>query len=326
MTVNSGLPYYGRKWKILVEKEDGTDSIVVSDSDFDDAVPERGALRCTFNISESLGHCPWYSDVSIWNLRGDTQEKLINDVVEGSVVTVWAGYENGNYGQIFKGQVFQPLFDRQNVTDFILTLHCLVGQNLLHANYAAFTLSKGWDYASLLNKMCQSSVKKIPIKNLTSDLPQNKAPRGIVVMGDPRKTLRTVSKDTSSLWWVDYYGLNVAKLKGGKANNKTITLTPETGLIGTPQQIDDGVTFRCLLNPNMRITTNDDILRVKLDMSVIRQMKITQGMMVSPLDADATYKVVNVVHRGDTRGNDWYTEVIGINEISRRFFYADAQW
>jgi len=56
-------------------------------------------------------------------------------------------------------------------------------------------------------------------------------------------------------------------------------------------------------------------MTVKLDMTIIRQMKVRQGMLVSPLDADGIYKIIGVTYTGDTRGNEWYTNCIGINQV-----------
>lgn len=46
---------------------------------------------------------------------------------------------------------------------------------------------------------------------------------------------------------------------------------------------------------------------------IIRQAPIVFGVLLPRLDRDGLYKIVRVVHVGDTRGNEWYSEITGIN-------------
>lgn len=302
-------PLYGRKWRIVVNSSDGKTAWDVSDSDFENATPDRAALRCTFRIEKSGYQCPWWADISIWNLRGDTQEAIIR---EGYSVTVEAGYVNGAYGKIFEGEVFQPLFDRQNVTDFVTTLHCIDGMGLMHANFASLTMAAGYDYNSMLAQMAKQAHTPIPLGEITPNLDKKKAPRGMTFMGDTKQKIRQITQDNNAQSWYGDGKLHISKL-ADEYKGKALVFTPETGLIGTPQQIDNGVSFRTLLHPDLKITQPQMV--VKLDMSIIRQMKVNPPSLPSSLDQDGEYKVIQVTHSGDTRGNDWYSDVVGINMV-----------
>ena len=91
-----------------------------------------------------------------------------------------------------------------------------------------------------------------------------------------------------------------------------IELSPESGLIGVPAQNDFGVTIRCLLNPKIKINS-----MVHVDNSLIRNQQFEQGQVVYSLDNDGIYRVVQVTHIGDTRGNDWYTEVETVTQAGK---------
>lgn len=303
------LPLYGRKWRILVKSKSGT-IWDVSDSSFDSDGPGNGSLRCTFRIEKFGYQALWYSDISIWNLRGDTQQDIVQSTLEGTTVIVEAGYVDGEYGKIFEGQVFQPLFDRQNVTDFITTLHCIDSMSLHHANFVSTCMQAGYKYHDVINTMSKNARQPIPLGDVTQSLDQKTSPRGKVLFGDPRRYLRNIARDNNAQYWFGDGKLHVSQLDD-PYEGQTLVLTPQTGLVGTPQQTDDGVAFRCLLNPNLTVKAPPMV--VKLDQAVIRQVKINQGMLVSPLDNDGTYKIVKVAYVGDTRGNDWYTECIGVN-------------
>ena len=76
---------------------------------------------------------------------------------------------------------------------------------------------------------------------------------------------------------------------------------------------EDGVTFMCLLNPTISIF-NPPML-VKLDNTKIRQTALQWGSKgFSRLDQDWMYRVIGVTHVGDTRGNEWYSQVVGVNQ------------
>ena len=90
-----------------------------------------------------------------------------------------------------------------------------------------------------------------------------------------------------------------------------IVVSPTTGLIGSPQQTDAGVNIRSLLNPNIVMVLPPRL--IKIDQALTRQELKRIGVNSSSLEQDGTYKIIGVRHVGDTRGNDWYTEVVGLS-------------
>jgi len=96
---------------------------------------------------------------------------------------------------------------------------------------------------------------------------------------------------------------------------QALVLSPGSGgLVDTPQQTQDGITFTCLLNPAIKVFSPEPML-VKIDNKIIRQMAIQYNSVgFSRLDEDGIYRVIGVTHIGATRGNDWYTVVVGVNQ------------
>lgn len=300
-------PFYGRKWEIIVTTPDGQTAWRLSDDSFNGQ-----ALRCTFNIERVGYHVPWYAEITIWNLSEKLQLDIITKTKEGMLVSVKAGYQHGAYGTIFTGEIFQPLFSRENVTDFILTLNCLDGLGLIASNICAFSLEAGYDYAGTIAEMCKKAHSPIKLGKISNRVEKKTLPRGKVFFGEPSKYIRQLDQDQGTQTWLNNGELNVSHIDDAPAE-VALRITPESGLIGTPEQTDNGVIFRTLLNPLLDI--KNPPMAVKLDMTTIRQAKVRQGQLVSPLDENGFYKVARVVHIGDTRGDDWYTEVTGINLI-----------
>ncbi len=283
-------PQYLRKYRVLVSDKTGT-TLDVSE------------LRCTWVVEKKALQAVNYADISVYNLTGATEAAIIR---EGHKVIVEAGYENSAYGRIFDGDLFQPMWDRENVVDYKLMLHCIDGDSLLHQNFANFSLASGYDYKSIITAMAQKARTKIPIGVISEGIDRKKSPRGKVMFGDPRETFRNIARDNNAQFYINDGQLNIMKITD-VPRGQALVISPQTGLIGTPQQIDYGFSFRCLMNPNIRIT--NPCMMVKLENTVIRQQKAIQGQIVSMLDQDMYGIVIGLKHTGDTRGGEWYTDV-----------------
>lgn len=309
LTPSQKYPWYGRKWRILVQDKSGNTIWDVSDSTYEDA-PGQAALRIIFKVSKQVLAEYFWAEIEIWNFAGDTAVKVIKEAYK---VSIEAGYKDGVYDKIFAGKVFQPMFERRGVVDNITTLNCIDGMDYLHGNFVNFSEVAGYKYLDIVAGMAQKANTPTQLGSVTNSLRTEKSPRGAVFFGDHRKVLRRLAKDNNSNWFLGDFGkLNLVNTSD--AYSKTaIVVTPTTGLIGTPQQTEDGASFRCLLNPNIKIA--QPYVVVKIDNTVIRQMKAqpNSGTLPSPLDKDGQYKVFGVTYSGDTRGNDWYVDVMGVN-------------
>ena len=293
---------YGRKWQLKVLCNDGTLFTVGSDG----FSPE--SLRCTFDINYPKMSAWYFSEFTIYNPNDETQKKIIQ---EGAQVFFSAGYANGKYGQIFGGCVFQSLFDRENVTDYKLTLRCMDGYRLFDNNLTNFTM-KEYTEMTLFNAMAAKSKTYIPVNHISPDIKQQAFPRARTVFCAPSELAREIARNNAA----EVYVVN------GKANLVTYTdsqqgevleVNPSAGLIGTPQQIDYGVSFRSLLNPDLILDFPPRIVHLDLSGISVKQQAATPGNenLVPLLTKDGYLQIGGVHHFGDTRGNEWYTDIIG---------------
>src|SRR5208282_1443321 len=86
--------------------------------------------------------------------------------------------------------------------------------------------------------------------------------------------------------------------------------TPNTGLIGTPIQTDQGVNCSVLLDP--RVQAKVPVQTFGIEQALIQQATLSPGQLVKPLQSTGTYCAVAVRHRGDSRGNMWQTDITGV--------------
>jgi len=309
---------YGRKLKLTVTTASATAGAETITIEQDGFTPEP--LRVTFEVDYpgwNSGNGFYYSEIAIYNLNTPTQMQLVD---EGATVVLEAGYQNGDFGEIFSGTIFQSLFEREGVTDTKLTLRCLDGARLLTDNFCsgemAAHLSQQTHFQVAMNA-AQHTIDYDP--SGINKLRTMKYPRAGVIHATPGEILREIMKykDTQS-----QEGNNVFFFtKKGKVLFGELTADPDPnfivvspgsgGLVGTPVQTMYGANFVCLLNPKIELVI--PMKMVRLDMSLVKEQKASIGELTGILDETQEYAVMGVRHVGDTRGDSWYTYVTGVN-------------
>lgn len=427
-TFGAGQSFWQRAWKLQITPQSAP-QITVTNSAWGNE-----PLKMTFEVQSGVrGPNPAFilATINIWNLNsaatqalldspgsktgnlnigyapGDHQGKFNVVIQQGDRVTLSAGYQsnfNAQTGLIFQGYVYQPMWEKENVTDYKLTLLCVLGLYEDTQNIVALSLAAGASQLQIVRQMAQNARIPIPIDAIDEAALSKTLPRGKVIFGRPGQKIAEIAADNNLQCWFSPNGLNIRRLDGssgvgGSVNlisvgsggsnylvgdvlnvvqnggsGATLSVTainsagavtglqallggngyqpanglattgghgvgatvnvlpvpvtpaytysppPSTGkqvlqqtpgglsqtLIGTPQQTQEGVVFRVLLDARPQI---GDI--VQLNYSVIRQLARSYGPkapLPSRLEADGNYIIAGIKHVGDTRGNDWYTE------------------
>lgn len=294
---------YIRKYQILVAKTDGT-ALDVSN------------LRCTFHIEKTYHAKANYSEIVIYNLSAETEGTIIN---EYDRVIVNAGYQgvdpNGNpkqYGKIFDGNIIQCLRDREDDNvNYKLTLICGDADNYLNSAFVKQTMNAGITHRQMINALASQATITTDIGKISPDLKEVQLPRGKVFFGTPKQYLREIAADNNASFWMDNGEIHVEKPTDNFG--QAIVVTPETGLIGTPQMASDGgISIKMLLNANIGLMS-----MIKLDNSNIRQAKLQGKQKPTMLDQDGQYQAYKIIHDGDTRGQNWYTSITGVSRTGK---------
>lgn len=321
------LSLYGRKYSLQVTAPAGSGQqtvLTISDSSFE---PE--ALRIVFNVNTpAMQGAYWYADIDIYNCDSTTTQAVIQasqDYKQGMTAILKAGYLNGNYDIIWQGPVFQPLWTRENVTDYKLTLHCILS---LEAATSGNPITQQYQ-----DGMNQTEIVLDMIKNLglapvgpsgsyiSPNLSTKSLPRGKTVFGSASDVLTEIAEDNNCVWFLSQRGLpgdpaslNMGKLDDGSLQTEAgFVYTPTTGLLGTPVQTQHGVNFSVLLDP--RIKAQLPLQTVGIKEVVTQQLPRVPNQTVYTLSPTGTYVVGAVRHRGDSRGNTWQTEITGYRYI-----------
>lgn len=251
-------------------------------------------LRCQFYCEKNLDETPNYSQITIFN----PSQATVAAIQPGDTVVLEAGYENGNYGMIFMGQIVQPYVSKEGGTDTALHLVVQDGDSFLTSAFTAQTISAGATQQDIIDACLSEDVAKGLI---TPELSRAQLPRGKVIFGKSAEYINRIAGMNQSQFYIEDGKINiVAAADYDKA--QAVELNPMTGLIGMPSQTDDGVSGQCLINPSIKLNT-----LVYINQSLVAQSAVKSADdSIQAINADGVYRIVRLVYEGDTRGDTWY--------------------
>ena len=321
--------FWLRSYELAIALNTGKTILIASDDQ------EPNALRFTFDVKMQVGLPLWWAEISIYNLA----PSIMNEVIHpGSGIVLQAGYATGPHkmATIFQGKVFQPMWTRENVVDYKLTLRCFAGnaKNWVDTNYPRLQTE-----ADLVNLMARTAQNQMHVGHLDPILSQTKLSRGGVLLGDPNQILGDIASGHGLVAWVDpTAGINIVdlgKLVSGGALAPTHDLyappippgsdqKAKTGtdycIIGAPQQTWEGVNFEVLLDPSLKIKYPPDVVKLDMSSTIIDLLPLSQPFgndsqgFIPPPTASGNYIVAGLRHYGDSRGNPWYSEICGVTQ------------
>jgi hypothetical protein len=319
----STIPLFGRAYKLTVQYAgpggSGTKEVISQQG------WEPEALRITFDILQSTVGSPfWFADISIYNLNDPTIQNYLFNAVWA---TLEAGYQNGPSVSsiIWDGPVMRASFDRENVVDYRINLQCVATIPKYEEGIVADQYGPGVSQAEAVAQMVASiDAPAVAFSTKAAKtLGAMRYPRGKTVFGRVSKYIFQMADSHFFASWQDGHRSYISELMSAGATPQIVYGPPlppgyqpgpvdqgiTRSIIGTPRQDQFGVEFRVLLDPRLKVGLPP--LLVKLDNVVISQMKAAIGQIQNPVDSSALCVVGAVRHVGDSRGNDWYTEVSG---------------
>lgn len=293
----SGYAQYMRKWRVLVAKSGGKTGT------FDTSAIDVSNLRVTFYVEKAMNETPNFSIVKIYNLAKPT----ISTIKRGDVVIIEAGYENGNYGMIFTGQVVQPSISLEDGVDRVLTLVCQDGDTFFNNSWVNTTLGSGANGQTVIDA-CSGD---IGTGFVSQTITGGGLPRGKVIFGYAADYISDVAEGADAQMYVEdgqLYVVGPADYGKGTA----VELNPTTGLVGTPNQTDDGVSGQCLINPSIKLNS---LIHIGASLVLAQQATMNEGQIsYTAVNADGVYRIVKLVYEGDTHGDAWYCNFDAITQ------------
>ena len=274
---------------------------------------DLSALRIKFQVSQFAADAPPTAIITVYNLSDTTSKKIQK---EFQSVTLQAGYENGNYGIIFQGTIMQTRRGRESNIETFLEIMASDLDEFFNYGVVSATLKAGSKAADQIAAVVEAGKDQGAGQGYAPpDLSATGGtllPRGKVLFGFGRDRLTDVAQSTQSAWYIEGGKVNFVSLTG-YVPSQAVVLNAQSGLVGVPEATINGVEATILLNPFIKLGT-----RVQINNAAINQLQVNQPGFPnynSPLLFPATvlndgfYAVLVAEHRGDTWGEEWYTDL-----------------
>lgn len=299
--------FFGRNWNLTIRRRD-TKEIILE-------LTSKNPLRFTFGITIVPDIFLNFGNIKLYNMPQTVRDLLHyrtfkSGIAEGALVELSAGYGN-NIAVNFSGAIHncysqQPGADvvtsmelGVNIGDIKTTLKPIPASQLSSPSSIANQVSNALKtiftdrktgLAMVVNSdfvaNCETALKNSGVLSLSYALAP---PQGTI-----RNILDYLSRKLKIVIFRDAKGsincISQAKNKTPYADPATETLTIETGngILGTPVDDGTGVSFRSYLRPDLKIYQ-----KINFRSKFISKTLFTQKISL----------------QGDTRGQDWYSDV-----------------
>lgn len=282
---------------------------------------DLSALRIRFSIKKTDAETPNVAEIEVFNLDADTSLRIQKEFTD---VVLQAGYKQ-NFGVIFRGNAKQILRGREdNGVDSYLNIAASDGDAAYNFAVVATTLAAGAKQSDQVRAAGAPMAPRGVTQGYVPDLGGQALPRGKVMFGNSRDYLRQSAEASDTSWSIQDGKMQFVP-RTGLLPGQAVVLTSETGLIGTPEQTNDGIKITCLINPQIKpggvVDLRDSEIKAakagKFFQQPNKKGEVDERGPVE-IDKDGLYKVLRVDFKGDTHSQDWYQELVcvGIDDTA----------
>ena len=169
----------------------------------------------------------------------------------------------------------------------------------------------GVTYEQILQSAAASMNLKIDDHSLSLVSTGGILPRGKTAWGMGKVAMGVIAKNNNCRWSIQNGTLTLIP-NDNFLPGPPVVMSSATGMIGSPEATENGITVRCYINPRIKVG-----YAVQIDNKLINQATVHDLGMLSwqapyypaSTSADGLYRVLVVEHVGDSRGNSWETEL-----------------
>lgn len=242
---------------------------------------DYSGMRIRFNIKKTSDSNANEAKIELYNVNPDHATQLLN---KGTDILLMAGYE-GNEQMIFTGQVRRATRKVEG-TDRIILLETGDGDKALQDATVNKTFTKGSTDEQII-KECQSCMG-VPTGHQDTVATKPRS-RGKTISGKASKELTKVAIKHEAQWSIQDGQLLM--LTGDNTRpNATFLINDDTGMLGSPEETEDGVKVCTLLNPAYLIG----------GVAKIEAISYQGGIRIESIE-----------HSGDTHASEWSSKLEG---------------
>ena len=298
----------------MVYQKDRVYSLVVGN---EDGAVEIKDLQIRFSVTKTSDNTDSKNKarVEIYNLTPERRKALEEDYVR---VSLKVGYYETELVELFSGEVINVSSSKTDIkrfntkrqnTDLITVLDI----DELYTDLNNRTVSSLVPAGKTVRDVILEIVKDIPSvtrHEMNGQAIQINLPDGYPLIGTPRQSLDKLAKDYGLEWQIDNGVLYVADYDGTFSDNKDSVpkLGQMSGLIERPEFLNPDAK-RLRKKDGDKKTKNKNVKKKTIRFKILLNPSIIAGSIVylDFEDLSGYYKVSEVKHEGDYRGQLWYS-------------------
>jgi hypothetical protein len=315
---------YGRKVSLLVirpEQQGNNPSAFIPGSAVD-----LSDMHFTFKTAQADVASPSNCSIRIYNLSEATLQSVM--YYEYTRVILQAGYDEAGLGVIFDGTIKQFAVGKENATDTYLDILAADGDlaynwGIVNTTLAAPNTSPNDRLNAIIQGMAERGVAAGSVPQFTGGV----LPRGKVLFGMGRVLMAQTTKSLGATWTISNGKLDVTRTEGYK-EGEAVVLSSLTGLVGIPEQTNEGLKAVCLLDPNLKLgglvqidnKTVNQLIQQNPNAAPVAFNQYTGIQNLATITRDGLYRLYVVEHSGDTRGMAWHSHLtlLAVNAETKR--------
>ena len=298
-----------RYFRLMVAK-DNRNEVAIDLSEF----------RVRFHITQAATGQPCTAKIRIYNVSDQVVNSIETPTSESvkhghSTVIIDAGYQE-HHSVIFKGALWWKTTGRDSETDDYLELIATAGDRAHQHSIVRTSLPAGSTQADIFRVVARSMEEMGVGVCKKPDLMTTALPRGKVLYGMSRDFMQGLADTNQFLWGYATEGLATIPAQGEDKAANVVVLNAASGLLDRPLIGVDGLKCRALLNPDLEfgkvVQIDTKTIQTPSFSTSANANSVNENLAATGayLDPDGFYKIVSRVHSGDTRGDEWFTDLI----------------
>lgn len=265
-------------------------------------------LRVSFKVRKTSKKEPNTAEIQVYNLSEDTRASLQKKHI---AVILEAGYA-GALAQLYSGDS-RYIDQVMEGPDWVTKIQCGTGERAFQYRRVNMSFSQGTRVVDVIARVAEAL--GFPVRGLENlESLTERFLTGYVSAGKVANELDHLLKSRGFEWSIQDGQLQILPV-GGATADSAILLTPETGLIGSPEhgnpekkipanQIDPSAGG---FNLNATKVTGPAVLKVKsLIQPGFRPGRIVE---VRARGIQGQFRIQTVEHSGDTHGAEWFSSL-----------------
>jgi len=280
-------------------------------------VLDLSQLEVEFVVRAGDFNAPNTAVIRIFNPQPSTIQSIQTEYKQ---VSLQAGYQTGNYGIIFSGDIMQVKTGKLESTTRYIDIMAADGDLFHSYSFISTTIAPNQPRSAEVKAIKQAAEAAGIKADASADTGLASTggvlPRGKVLFGLGSTIVNDAAARAGATWWIENGALKAAPLTG-YLPGQAVIINSTTGQIGVPEATEQGVSVRTLLNPLIKIgntikLNNNEITAAQANNFSAGFPNYQSKAYFANLDPAGLYTVMVVEHSGGIRKNPWYTDIVAL--------------